>query len=400
MEPNYPPLSEKVAQKLIADFKAGTSIFQKPVKDEGKAAFALPYNPATNKNYRGHVALILLMQEREDPRWMSFDKASYNKTPVKKEEKGTWINFYANSEIRPVLNDKGEQELKENGKPKTQVVELDKPVLKQSALFNGGQLKNMPDWRQALEEKNTLQPFSPTERAQNIIAASKVTLCENNNAVFYDPAADKIEVPEKDLFQSPENYYSTVLHEMTRWATHDSRLDEPMKAEAGTEVFFRDELRTNIASLLIGSELDLGYEMSNAEELISNWSEILKKDPAELFQAASDAQVIADYVLSFEPKLELKKELTQPIANREKLAKGDVIPYNDLEYKVLGELKNNKFQVQESTGRKFTLAPKDVLYTKLIEAINNPLEKSANKEVKTEELVLAEEENNAYTNER
>ncbi len=195
---------------------------------------------------------------------------------------------------------------------------------------------------------------------------------------------------------TPEKYYNAVLHELTRWATQDSRLNEPMKAEAGTEAFFRDELRTNIASLLIGSELNLGYEMSNAEELISNWSEILKKDPAELFQAASDAQVIADYVLSFEPKLELKKELNQPIANREKLAKGDVVPYNDMEYKVLAELKNNKFQMQESTGRKFTLAPKDVLYTKLIDALNNPLEKSA----KMEEPVLAEEKNNAFINER
>ena len=119
MDNNYPPLSEKVAKKLIADFKAGTSIFQKPVKEDGKAAFALPYNPATDKNYRGHVALILMMQGREDARWMSFDKASYNKTPVRKEEKGTWINFYASSEIQPLLNDKGEKELKENGKPKT-----------------------------------------------------------------------------------------------------------------------------------------------------------------------------------------------------------------------------------------------------------------------------------------
>jgi len=356
METNYPPLSEKVAQKLIADFKAGNSIFQKPVKDDGKAAFALPYNPATDKNYRGHVALILLMQGREDPRWMSFDKASYNKTPVKKEEKGTWINFFANSEIRPVLNDKGEKELKENGKPKTHVVELDEPVLKQYALFNGGQLKNMPDWEQVLDEKYALQPFSPTERAQNIIAASKVSLSENSNAVFYDRETDKIEVPDKDLFESPAKYYNAVLHELTRWATQDDRLNEPMKAEPGTESFFRDELRTNIASLLIGSELNLGYEMSNEEELISNWSEILKKDPAELFQAASDAQIIADYVLSFEPKLGLKQELTQPIAiAREKLLKGDVIPYNEMTYTVLSELKNKKLQMQESTGRKFTM---------------------------------------------
>ena len=394
MDNNYPTLSEKVANKLIADFKAGTSIFQKPVKENGKAAFELPYNPATNKNYRGHVALILLMQGREDARWMSFDKASYNKTPVRKEEKGTWINFYASSEIRPLLNDKGEQELKENGKPKTHRVKLEEPVLKEYALFNGEQLKNLPDWKQVQEEKNTLQPLSPVERAQNIIDASKVALSENSNAIFYDKETDQLEVPEKELFESPEKYYSAVLHEMTRWATQEGRLNEPMGAEAGSDIYYREELRTNIASLLISSELNLGYEMSNQEKLISNWSAMLKEDPAELFEAASDAQVIADYVLALEPKMELKKEIAKPIADREKLAKGDVISYNEKEYKVLDELKNNVVQVQESKGRKFKISPKDGVYQSLLEALNNPVEQAVNRETAMEEPVLAEQENN------
>ena len=393
MDNNYPPLSEKVAKKLIADFKAGTSIFQKPVKEDGKAAFALPYNPATNKNYRGHVAIILMMQGREDARWMSFDKASYNKTPVRKEEKGTWINFYASSEIQPVLNDKGEKELKENGKPKTHMVKLDEPVLKEYALFNGEQLNILPEWKQVQEERNALQPLSPIERAQNIVDASKVALSENSNAVFYDRETDSIEVPDKDLFETPEKYYNAVLHEMTRWATQDGRLNEPMGAEAGSDNYFREELRTNIASLLIGTELNLGFEMSNEEELVSNWSAMLKEDPAELFKAASDAQIIADYVLAFEPKIELKKEANQSTANREKLVKGDVISYNEKEYKVLSELKNNVLQMQESTGRKFRMGADSGLYNKLLDALNNPLEKSVAAAMEMEEPVLAEEKN-------
>ena len=397
MDNNYPPLSEKVAKKLIADFKAGTSIFQKPVKEDGKAAFALPYNPATDKNYRGHVALILMMQGREDARWMSFDKASYNKTPVRKEEKGTWINFYASSEIQPLLNDKGEKVLKENGKPKTHMVKLDEPVLKEYALFNGEQLNNLREWKQVQEEKNSLQPLSPIERAQNIIDASKVSLAENSNAVYYDRETDSIEVPDKDLFESPAKYYNAVLHEMTRWATQDGRLNEPMGAEAGSDNYFREELRTNIASLLIGTELNLGYEMSNEEELISNWSAMLKEDPSELFEAASDAQVIADYVLAFEKKVELKQEIDQAIPVRDKLSKGDVIPYNDMEYKVLSELKNNVFQMQESTGRKFKVGANDVLYNKLLDALNNPVEKTIAAAMEIEEPVLAEEKNDYIT---
>ena len=397
MDNNYPPLSEKVAKKLIADFKAGTSIFQKPVKEDGKAAFALPYNPATDKNYRGHVALILMMQGREDARWMSFDKASYNKTPVRKEEKGTWINFYASSEIQPLLNDKGEKVLKENGKPKTHMVKLDEPVLKEYALFNGEQLNNLREWKQVQEEKNALQPLSPIERAQNIIDASKVSLAENSNAVYYDRETDSIEVPDKDLFESPAKYYNAVLHEMTRWATQVGRLNEPMGAEAGSDNYFREELRTNIASLLIGTELNLGYEMSKEEELISNWSAMLKEDPSELFEAASDAQIIADYVLAFEKKVELKQEIDQAIPVRDKLSKGDVIPYNDMEYKVLSELKNNVFQMQESTGRKFKVGANDVLYNKLLDALNNPVEKTIAAAMEMEEPVLAEEKNDYIT---
>jgi hypothetical protein len=124
---------------------------------------------------------------------------------------------------------------------------------------------------------------------------------------------------------------------------------------------------------------------------------MLKEDPAELFEAASDAQIIADYVLAFEPKIELKQGLPKAEPNRDKLSKGDVIPYNDMEYKVLAELKNNVLQMQESTGRKFKVGANDVLYNKLLDALNNPVEKTVAAEMEKEEPVLAEEENNAYT---
>src|SRR5476651_1102967 len=128
MPSNFKPLHEQIAEKLIAELKAGTSPFQKPWTNDNSAGYFTPLNPTTGKNYRGMNALWLAMQGHEDPRWMTLKQASFNHWTVEKGAKATLINFVKQTDIRPVLDDEGQPVLKENGKPQTQTVKLDKPI--------------------------------------------------------------------------------------------------------------------------------------------------------------------------------------------------------------------------------------------------------------------------------
>ena len=66
MSNNFKPLSEQVAGRLIEQLKDGNSIFQ---QNDGQPLI-MPFNASTGKNYRGAPALVLLLKQEPDPRWM------------------------------------------------------------------------------------------------------------------------------------------------------------------------------------------------------------------------------------------------------------------------------------------------------------------------------------------
>jgi len=392
MNPNFKPLQEQIAEKLIAALQEGTSPFQKPWSDDNSAGYVTPLNPTTGKNYRGMNALWLAMQGHDDPRWMTLKQASFNKWSVEKGAKATMINFVKTMDIRPVLDEKGEPVLKENGKPKTETVKLDKPMIVNAFVFNAEQIKGIPGWEHAQKEKQALQQWSPIERAEKIITTSEAQIKHGGNEAFYNPAKDMIQLPKKEQFDSAAKYYATLLHELGHWSGNENRLNRDLSGKFGTQDYAKEELRAEIASLMIGSEINIGHNFGQHAAYVESWIKVLKDDPSELFKASADAQKITDYVMAFENQIELeqKADLTP---SPDKLRKGEVIVYNEQEYKVLAELKYKVVEMEESGGRKFKISPKDGIYTSLLQAREFPAGKRADQEAAIENTAQAEEAN-------
>lgn len=232
MSNNFKPLSEQVAERLIQQFKDGTSVFQKTDNEP----LQMPFNASTSKNYRGAPALILLLKQEPDPRWMTLEQGNYKKNNVLKDEKGTLISFYKTHEMQP------SGELKENGKPKMVSVKLAEPVLTTAFLFNARQLKDMPPLQ------------------------------------LKEPDADRIAAilgNEPDL----------------------RSVAERLIAEKPNESSIKDALKANITALFLSAELKLPYDIGDHIGYIQPWSQLLKDEPAELFKAANDAQYITDKIL-------------------------------------------------------------------------------------------------------
>jgi antirestriction protein ArdC len=374
MSKNFKSWPQQVADKLAADFNAGTSIFQKLEKTDGTAEFLLPYNPTTGKNYKGIIALVLAMQHREDPRWMSEKQAKELDWSKAEDQKPTMISFYKS--------------------------DAEKPGYVNAWLFNAAQMQGIPDLFLALADRNAGQPLSAMERAHRIVAGSKATIThgEGDHAVWYNPIADQIVIPDKSRFPSEANYYAALLHELAHYSAREGRLGLKLEGDVGSPNHIREELRTNIASLLIGAELNLSHDYGDHHDFFDSWLGLIKDKPAELFKAAADAQKMADYVLAFEQVREVKEEINQTVNIPDKLAKGDVVAYKGKEYKVTAELKNNVLQMEESTGRKFKLSAKDGLYASLVSARNNPQEQAETLETEQqqdEETGLAEQQEQA-----
>jgi antirestriction protein ArdC len=401
MSTPFKPLSEQITGKMIADLKAGTSIFQRPNNNLNSA---LPFNIESGHRYAGPSALILLMQKRDDPRWGTSNQANRNHTAVVKGATGSLIQFMSNYEYQKMVDDEGQPVLKENGKQRTERIRLEEPKQVDAWLFNGEQMRNIEKWE---KEPNIL---SPAERAQVILDNSKVVIENGGEDMFYDRQLDAIIIPEIEQFASPEQYYAEALHQLAHRTNAVEALDRP---QAGNDPggMISEELRTNLASLFLSKELNLPYGLNDHVGYVQSWSVMMKEDPAELFKAASDAQKIVDKILGFEQQIEEKQEVEQtqqseteigrvaenqidtPKLDLTKLTEGEVIPHNGTEFKVVKAQKNNVYQMQDlGSERKFKMSSKDVLFNELLDARNNSQEVSSSRGISAEEAAYHETE--------
>lgn len=373
-------LHVQVAEKLIEQLKAGTASWQKPWNSGELPPFELPYNVQTGNRYKGINTLTLLLAEKEDPRWMTFKQAQASEWQVKKGEKGTMIQFVKTTDQQTKRDEKGKPVINELGQPVKITVRLAKPIITTAWVFNADQISGIP----SLEKTDAKSlPWDPLERAENLIRRSGAIIYHRaGDRAFYSPLADQITLPLREQFDAPDKYYATALHELGHWTGHTDRLDRSIMNRFGTENYAREELRAEIASLLIGQEMGIGHDPGQHAAYVDSWIKVLQETPIEIHSAAADAEKILNYLTGLERKLEIKAEETQPesMAQREAktskyLSAGDEIPYKDTVYKVQGHLKQGRLRMEDqATGNTFILSRSDGLYASLLEAKRQPTE--------------------------
>lgn len=293
------PLFEQVAQRLIEQLEKGTSPFQKPWEDSRDMDFDLPMNATTGKNYRGLNSIWLMMQGFEDPRWLTFKQAAANGWSVERGSKGTLINYVKLMGERVLRDEKGRPLLDEDGITRKQRFRLDRPIITSAIVFNAAQVRGIPE-RVLPEEKE--RSWDEVQRASQLVKNSGATIRHGGNQAYYSPMSDSITVPAKKQFAEASRYYAVLLHELGHWTGHASRLNRPMVTSFGTEEYAKEELRSEIASLMLGSKLKLGHDFGQHASYVESWIGVLKNDPFELYRASADAQKIMDYILQFETK--------------------------------------------------------------------------------------------------
>jgi len=286
------PYYEQVANKLIEQLQAGTAPWQKPW---APGSINLPHNPVSGTRYRGSNAMWLEMQGREDPRWMTYKQSQGVGAQVRRGEKGTLVQYWKLSDQIPVKDARGKPLKDAEGNTVYRSVQLDKPKVFSAVVFNAEQIDGLPplvvkapDWDRH-------------ERAESVLQASGVEIRHDQaDRAFYRPATDKIHLPQRDSFNSADTYYSTALHELGHASGHPSRLDRDLAHPFGSVGYAKEELRAEIASLMIGDQLGIGHDPGQHAAYVKSWVQILKDDPKEILRASRDADKITGYVLDLE----------------------------------------------------------------------------------------------------
>lgn len=298
---------QEMTDKLIEQLEAGTAPWQKPWTD---GVGHRPHNPTTGKPYRGGNAMWLDMQGYSDPRWMTYKQASEAGYQVRKGEKSTLVEYW-----------KFHDEKKEqgpDGQEKTVRMTLERPRVFSAFVFNAQQIDGIPP----IEKKE--HAWDANEKAEKILAASGARI-HNDQAgrAFYRPSTDSIHLPERSQFETEGHYYATALHELGHWSGHESRLNRQLDGGFGSESYAREELRAEIASYFLGTELGIPHDPSNHAAYVGSWIKALKEDKNEIFRAARDAEQIADFVMGFAPELKAEKA---PATLQKNEARGEPAP--------------------------------------------------------------------------
>ncbi|TWI62547.1 antirestriction protein ArdC [Pseudoduganella lurida] len=285
------PFVQKVAEQLIRQLEQGTAPWQKPWQP-GEPGAGLPVNASTGKRYQGINAIHLMSQGYEDDRWMTYKQAQSVGAQVRKGEKGTPVQYWKFSEERTKTDDNDRPVLDAEGRQVKETVRLPRPALFMATVFNAQQIDGLP-----APQARPQPAWKASEQAEAILKGSGATFKSiERDAAFYTSRTDEIYMPSRDRFATASQFYATALHELGHWTGHESRLDRDLSHPFGSEGYAREELRAEIASMIVGGELGIGHDPGQHAAYVGSWIKALRDDPLEIFRAASDAEKINSYV--------------------------------------------------------------------------------------------------------
>ena len=233
---------------------------------------------------------------------MTYKQTQAQGWQVRGGERSTQIQHWIWEEERVRVGKDGQPVLDSQKKPIKDLVRLERPKVITACVFNAEQIDGIP----ALEPERTYD-WDPVEQAEKLLQASGAKIEHSpTGGAYYSFAKDTIRLPSQDRFGIPSAYYATALHELGHWTAHPDRLNRDLRHPFGSEAYAREELRAEIASLILGSELRIGYDSKRHAGYVDHWVQILTDTPKEILYAAADAERISDYILTIEQKKEIR----------------------------------------------------------------------------------------------
>ena len=303
---------ENKHQAIVDDFIAGIQSNTHPfVKDWEPGELILPYNHVTRKNYHGINIINLLGAGYSDPRWMTCRQGADVGATLPRGSRGRAIIFWTKSKMVPLRDEDGRKVIDEDGKQVYTVIDLQRPVLRVSHVFNASQFQGVEPYIHAGVDSDETQRFisDGARLVRKIVEKSGATVIhDQNDRAFYRPGADEIHLPSQAQFRSEAGYLSTVLHELGHWTGHPSRLNRDMSNPFGSEAYAKEELRAEFFSFLANLEYGIGYSFSNHQAYLQHWLKILRNEPGELLLAVADAEKMFAYVSSLTQEVDMSRE--------------------------------------------------------------------------------------------
>ena len=277
-------ITEIITDRIISSLEQGQIPWKKTWVNE-------PQNAISKKPYRGINRLLLSMTDFSSPYFLTYRQAQNLGGHIKKGSHGIPIVFW--QIVKPSTAKKNEED------DMVEVSERTVPFMKYYTVFNLSQTEGI-ELVKFTEHKRDFKPLETCEQIVKGYKASPIILHQGFQPC-YIPSTDTVEIPICENFNTSEDYYSTLFHELSHSTGHKKRLNRKEVVESnffgGTE-YATEELVAEIGASFLCSYAGIENKtIDNSTAYIQNWLKVLNDDRKMVINAASRAERSMAYIL-------------------------------------------------------------------------------------------------------
>jgi antirestriction protein ArdC len=177
-----------------------------------------------------------------------------------------------------------------DGRRRRGIAQADR-VYEGCTVFNCEQIEGLqpPFYATATPPKSDMERIASAEA---FTASTGAVIWHGGNRAYYSITHDHVQMPPFESFRDAESYYATLLHELTRWTRHETRLNREFGRSVGATRAMPPR-----SWLPEGLRLGLSAEpRDDHSSYLASWLQVLKNDNRAIFSAAAHAQRAADYL--------------------------------------------------------------------------------------------------------
>jgi len=143
------------------------------------------------------------------------------------------------------------------------------------------------------EDDKKNKRFSTIEDFLSSLKQKGLKIEEGGNKAFYNEH-DTVLIPRIEQFDSPENYYRALFHEIAHWTGNENRLKRGDKFDSSQE-YGKEELIAEIAAGYLCQYFDISIT-ENSVRYIDNWLTAINGDAFLVISAGQQAEKVLKYL--------------------------------------------------------------------------------------------------------
>lgn len=313
----YKMITDKII-KMLKSTKA--SDYKKTWEDD---AFFIPINFDSKKPYRGVNRMLLqerigLTEAFVNPYFLTFKQIKKHKGTLKKGAKGYEVVYYSIRYVVPADKNSGRKAYSSTNAHKV-IDFLDKhklpenivtriPMIRYYNVYNGEDITGIDFKLPEVKIGRAIpETASENEAAQLIVEnyPNPPAIKHGGNEAYYKLSEDLVRMPKIEQFDSVNDYYRTLFHELTHSTRHESRLNrEKISFRFGDSGYAKEELVAEFGAVFLSAWAGImWYNNKNHAAYLKGWNSAIKEaenDNKFLMKAASLAQAATDYILNLD----------------------------------------------------------------------------------------------------